>query len=337
VKVYPEKLSTHFSKPNAPLYIVSGDEPLLVQESCDLIRNELKKKGFSERELFHVDASFDWEEVLFSANSMSLFAEQKLLELRLPKGKPSDVGIQALTSFIEEASPDNCMLLVLPKLDKKTQNAAWFKKLEGAGVFVQIWPIDLKSLPAWVGGRFRQLGLSASPEAIAALIDRVEGNLLAASQEIERLRLISNDDVVSVELVVDGVSDSARYDVFGLIDAALSQDTKRTLKVVQGLRAENTEMLYVTNMLSRELRTMISMSLAVREGQRIDAVLQSYRVWTKRKSIVGSCLQHRSVDALQRCLQWVGKIDQQVKGIQTGDPWDEMERLVLFLSGKRIL
>lgn len=337
MKVYPEKLSAHFSKPNAPLYIVSGDEPLLVQESCDLIREALKKKGFSERELFHVDTGFDWEEVLFSANSMSLFAEQKLLELRLPKGKPSDAGVEALVSFVEEATPDTCMLLVLPKLDKKTQSTAWFKKLESAGVFIQIWPIELNKLPAWVEGRFRQLGLRASSEAITALIDRVEGNLLAASQEIERLRLIAEGDEVSVDLVVDGVSDSARYDVFGLIDAALSQDVKRTLKVVQGLRAENTEMMYVTNMLSRELRTLISMSLAVKEGQGIDAVLQSYRVWSKRKTLVGRCLQHRSYDVLQRCLQWIGKIDQQVKGIQVGDPWDEMERLVLFLSGKRVL
>ena len=341
MKVYPDKLTAHFSKGNSALYIVSGDEPLLVQESCDLIRACLKKKGFVERDLYHVDTNFDWEEVLFSANSMSLFADRKLIELRMPKAKPSDAGISALVEFAEASldasSEDTCMLLVLPKLDKKIQNAAWFKTLEAVAAFVQIWPIELENLPKWVTERFKQHGLRADADAVGALIDRVEGNLLAAAQEIDRLRLIAVDNHISADLVIDGVSDSARYDVFGLIDAAVGQDVDRTLKVIQGLRAENTELMFVTAILSKELRTLISMSQAVREGQGVESVLQSYRVWAKRKNVVGRCLQKRSVDVLQRCLQWVGKIDQQLKGMQDGSPWDELERLVLFLAGRRVL
>ncbi|MFT7687309.1 MAG: DNA polymerase-3 subunit delta [Candidatus Azotimanducaceae bacterium] len=337
MKVYPDKLAAHFSKGNSALYIVSGDEPLLVQESCDVVRASLKKKGFVERDLYHVDGSFDWEEVLFSVNSMSLFAEQKLIELRIPKGKPSDVGVNALLEFAESSPKDTCMLLVLPKLDKKVQNAAWFKSLEAKAAYIQIWPIELSNLPRWVNERFAQNGLRAEPDAVTALIDRVEGNLLAAAQEIDRLRLITSDNRVSADLVIDGVSDNARYDVFGLIDAAVGQDVDRTLKVIQGLRAENTELMFLTAMLSKELRTLLSMSQAMREGQGIEAVLQSYRVWAKRKNVVGRCLQKRSFDVLQRCLQWIGKIDQQLKGMQDGNPWDEMERLVLFLAGRRVL
>ncbi|MFT5013326.1 MAG: DNA polymerase-3 subunit delta, partial [Dinoroseobacter sp.] len=238
MKVYPDKLASNLSKSVSPVYLVSGDEPLLVQELLETVRSQLKKKGYLERELFHVDGSFDWEEVLFSANSMSLFAEQKILELRMPNGKPGDKGAKALLSYIEQPAEGTTMLLVLPRLDQASQRTKWFKALDAKGVFVQVWPVDKKDLPRWIGQRMQANGLKADRGAIQVLIDRLEGNLLAAAQEIERLKLLSPDGNVDAQLVMSSVADNTRFDVFGLIDMAVAQDRRQTLRMLQGLRGE---------------------------------------------------------------------------------------------------
>lgn len=333
MKVYPEKLSAQLSRHDAPVYIVSGDEPLLVQESCDLIRENLTTRGFTERELFHVEGSFNWEEVLFSANSMSLFAEQKLLELRIPGGKPGTQGAKALLTFIEKPTPDTVMLMVLPRLDVNSQRSKWFKALESAGMFIQVWPIEVAQLPGWINARFRKVGLNASRDAVLALMERIEGNLLAAVQEIERIRLIVPDNTVDVDLIVEGVSDSARYDVFGLIDASVGQDAARSVKIVRGLRTENNDILYISAMVARELRSLVAMAHAVSRGQNIDTVIKSNRIWQKRRTTVRLCLQQQKPDLLQQCLRQLGKIDRQVKGISPGNPWDGLESLMLRLAG----
>lgn len=333
MKVYPEKLVAQLSKHTAPVYIVSGDEPLLVQESCDLIRENLKTRGFRERELFHVEGSFKWEEVLFSANSMSLFAEQKLLELRIPNGKPGTQGAKTLLAFIENPPQDTVMLMVLPRLDANSQRSKWFKALESAGMFIQVWPIEVAQLPAWINQRFGKVGLTASRDAVLALMERIEGNLLAAVQEIERIRLVVPENTVDVDMIVEGVTNSARYDVFGLIDAAVGQDAARSAKIVRGLRTENNDILYISAMVARELRSLVSMAHAVSGGQNIDTVIKSNRIWQKRKKAVRLCLQRQQPDQLQQCLRQLGKIDRQVKGIRLGNPWDELESLMLQLAG----
>ena len=321
----------------APIYIISGDEPLLVQESCDLIRNNLKTRGFGDRELFHVEASFDWSQVLFSANSMSLFAEQKFIELRIPNGKPGDKGNKALMTYLQAIPADTIMLIVLPKLDASTQRTKWYKALEAASVVVQVWPIDANQLPRWVAQRFRQVGLKASRDAIQALIERIEGNLLAAAQEIDRLRLSVDGDQIDLQQVLDAVTENARYDVFGLIDAATGQNPDRAIKIIRGLRSENAEILFILAMLGRELRTLISMARAVAEGQKIDGVLQKNRVWSKRKSIVGRCLKGRSVTVLETCLRQLSCVDGQLKGVRPGQPWDQLENILLQLAGRPLL
>ena len=333
MKVPAEKLAAKLSSSILPIYIISGDEPLLVQESCDLVRDFLRQQGYSGRELFHVEAGFDWQQVLFHANSMSLFSDKKLLELRLPTGKPGDKGARVLQSYIDNPHDGNTMLLVLPKLDASSQRSKWFKTLEAAGLFVPIWPIDVARLPAWINERFRRVGLDASRDAVMALCERIEGNLLAAVQEIERLGLIAPGNRVDLDLIVSGVTDNARYDVFGLIDAAVGQDPLRSARMVQGLRAESSEILVITAMLARELRSLVSMAQSLNDGQNVTSVLQHNRVWAKRKSAVGKCLRSQNVGSLRTCLRRLGKIDRQIKGIGKGDPWDELESLLLNLAG----
>ncbi len=336
MKVYPNKLVAQLKQGASPIYIVSGDEPLLVQESCDLIRSQLKKAGFSQRDLFHAEANFDWEEVLFSANSMSLFAEQKILEIRLPNGKPGDKGGAALTQFAENIPEDTCMLLVLPKMDKRSQGTKWFKALEARGAFVQIWPIEPKDLPSWLGQRFKVAGLNATREAINALAARIEGNLLAAVQDIERLRLSCVDGNVDVPDIQSGVADNSRYDVFGLIDASLSQNSRRALKILQNLRLENAEKLGITRMLAREIRSLIKIAMATEAGQSVDAVMRSQRVMSKRTRVVGRCVSAHSVVDFESMIQHLSRIDKMIKGIGQGNPWDELTSLVLHLSGSKL-
>jgi DNA polymerase-3 subunit delta len=334
LKLPADKLAGSLDRDLAPLYLVSGDEPLLVQESCDLIRSKLRDSGYSERDLFHVEGSFDWEQVLFSANSMSLFAEQKILEIRMPSGKPGDKGAAALKDYIEHMPDDTVMLLVLPRLDASTQKTKWFKALESAGVFVQVWPVSLGQMPRWLSGRFSRAGLKAEREAVEALIDRIEGNLLAAIQEIERLKLLSSDGTIRLKDIVEGVADSSRYDLFAFIDAAVEQDATRTLKIAQGLRMEGAEILYVTAMLAREVRSLSAMAAKIESGQSVDSAIQAGRVWQKRKPMVQRCLRvHRLSDFLDMEKR-IAEVDKMVKGLAQGDPWNTLTGIALSLAGR---
>jgi DNA polymerase-3 subunit delta len=334
MKVYPDKLAAHLKKSVSPVYILSGDEPLLIQELSDLVRSELRARGYMERQLFHVDASFDWQEVLFSANSMSLFAEQKILELRLASGKPGDKGGKALQTYMEDPPEDTAMLLILPRLDKAAQRTKWFKSLDAKGVFVQVWPIEKKDLPRWIGGRMQKAGLRADHDAIQVLIDRLEGNLLAAAQEVERLKLLADNGHVTAQLVQASVANNARYDVFGLIDVAVGQDGKQTWRMLQGLRGEGAEVMYVNSMFAREVRNLVQIKEALAAGQPSSAVFQKFRIWDKRKSLVGRCLKSRSKAELLGCLNAAADVDARVKGMQTGDPWIALEGGFMALAGR---
>jgi DNA polymerase-3 subunit delta len=337
VKVYPNKLADQLSRSVSPIYIISGDEPLLIQEVCDSIRSSLRKQGFGERQVYHIDASFDWEQILFSANSMSLFADKKILELRMPGGKPGVTGAKVLTSYAESLTDENVLLIITDRLDAATQRAKWFKVLESAGVFVQVWPIEINQLPGWIQQRMARVGLSAESDAAQLLADKVEGNLLAAVQEIELLSVVCTDGRVTLEQVVEGVSDSARYSVFSLLDAALSGDSRRTITMLRGLRSEGLELLPIIGLLARELRILAGMAEKVAAGRNVNTVISAERVWQKRKNTVQAALTRHSAGAFEIMLARTGVIDQLVKGRGTGDPWDELAALLLKLAGSQLV
>ena len=218
MKLRADQLKDHVKKPLQPIYIISGDVPLLVQEATDAIRQAARQQGFTERELLHQEAGFDWNYVIESASSMSLFGDKKILELRLGNQKPNDAGKKVLTQYSENPSPDTLLLVITDKLDSAVQRAKWFKSLEAAAVWIQIWPVDAKQLPQWIQRRMMQSGLTPQQEAVSLIAERVEGNLLAASQEIEKLRLLYGETSIDVTMVQDAVADSARFDVFSLVD-----------------------------------------------------------------------------------------------------------------------
>lgn len=337
MKVYREKLAGIINEGKFHGVIVSGDEPLLMEESADLVRKSLRDAGVTEREVFHAETGFDWNSLLQSGNSMSLFAERKLLEVRLPGGKPGEKGGKALASLVGQLSDDLKLLLILPRVDQATQRTKWFKAIESVLAFVQVWPIDGREFPRWLETRFRATGLTADRDALRAMAIKTEGNLLAAIQEIQRLKLTSSNDRVTAEDVLQGVADSARYDVFKLIDAVLAGDVNRAARMIDGLKAEGTEPLFIVNMLARELRTLEAVKLSVDGGTSQREAFKKARIWDKRAPAVSRCLERHSAKSLQSCQLALGLVDRMVKGMAGGDPWRELHHVIMNLAGKQIL
>lgn len=332
-KLYPEKLAGQLSGTLAPLYIVSGEEPLLVQEACDTIRLAAREKGFTERELYHIDPKFDWGQLHNAANSMSLFSEQKILEVRMPTGKPGDKGGKALVEYANAPAPDNLLLIVTGKLDGSVQRSKWFKALDKVGMHVATWPIDAVKLPRWITQRLSQAGLSAGSGAAELLASRIEGNLLAAVQEIEKLKLLATDGKVSTELMASVVADSARYDVFGLSDKALNGDTPGAVKTLHGLKSEGTEAIPILWALTRDIRQLLQVAQATEQGKHLDTALKQAGIWAKRQPLAKNALRRLKAARLEQLLRQANGIDRAIKGMRSGAVWDELLDLVLNLSG----
>ncbi|MVW76783.1 DNA polymerase III subunit delta [Pseudomonas xionganensis] len=339
MKLNPAQLGKHLQGNLAPVYVVSGDEPLLCQEACDAIRQACRQQGFSERQVFNADNQFDWGHLLQASASLSLFAERRLLELRMPTGKPSDKGA-ALLEYLARPAEDTVLLISLPKLDGSTQKSKWAKSLiEGAHCqFLQIWPVDAGQLPQWIRQRLSQAGLSASAEAVDMISIRVEGNLLAAAQEIEKLKLLAEGNQVDLATVQAAVSDSARFDVFGLIDCALNGEASHALRMLEGLRGEGVEAPVILWALAREVRLLASIAQQYSQGTPLEKAFSSARppVWDKRRPLVSKALQRHSAARWAHLLRDAQQIDAQIKGQAQGAPWSGLSLLTLAICGQRL-
>lgn len=336
-KLRPEQLAQNLKKALLPIYVISGDEHLLVQEACDAIRAQARAQGYSERERYDADNNFEWHKLLTAAASMSLFAEKKIIELHISNGKPGVEGGKILQEFAQRTPEDTLLMVVLPKLDRNGQKAKWFGALETAGAFVQIYPINASQLPQWLHHRLQQAGLNADRAAIDMLATRVEGNLLAASQEIEKLKLLAPDGQVSAQLLANVVANSARYDVFGLVDRALLGDARGAVRNLQGLKGEGTEPLAILWALAREIRTLIQVANNTGSGNNFDWAAKQAGVWDTRKGLVKGALARLRAPELDILLRKANGIDRAVKGMRNAQPWDELLDLVLHLSGVRSL
>ncbi len=332
-KLRIEQLSAQLKKDLAPVYLISGDETLLVEESTDAIRQQAIKNGFSERQRYHVDNQFDWNVFLAASNNLSLFGEKKIIELRIANGKPGDKGSKAICEVLGSISPDNCLVITTPKLDSGAQRSKWVKTIEKVGQWVPIWPVTPAQLPRWLGQRLNQAGLIADAQSIELLAARTEGNLLAAYQEIEKLKLISVDGYLAPELVSGAVADSSRYDIFGLIDKALLGDARAASKQLQGLKAEGTEATVILWGLAREIRTLLQVSQALQQGQNTSWAAKQAGVWDKRLPLVQQAIKRLDSKQLEILLRQANGIDKAIKGLRNVDPWNELLELVLNLSG----
>lgn len=331
-KIPLEKLSKHLT-PLQPVYLISGDEPLLVQEACDTIRQHARKRDFIDRELFHADANFQWHNLIQSANSLGLFAEKKLLEVRLSSSKISEQGKQALIEYCAAPHSDNLLLLVAPKLEKSSQNSKWFKAVDSAGITVAIWPINPKQLPRWIEQRLKMAGLRADSRAIDILASRVEGNLLAAVQEIEKLKLICHENIIDNQTMAGAVADSARYNVFGLLDKALAGHVQASAQTLNGLKGEGGEPVVILWAITRELRALIAIKEALSKGQRIEQVAKRHGIFDSRLPLIRGALQRLTMAQLHTLLKECAFADRCLKGMSKGDPWSVLLDLTLSLAG----
>ena len=336
MQIKPEQLKAHLAKGVAPLYFVTGDDPLLVQESCDLIRAAARQSGCSEREVHHVEGSFDWQGFLQEGAALSLFSDRKLIELRMPGGKPGDAGSKALQRYAEHPNSDNVLLIESGKLEGSAKNSKWYKALDGAGVVVTIWPIDLGQLPGWTMRRMRDRGLQPTQEAVALLVERVEGNLLASAQEIEKLLLLFGPGAISLEQIASSVADSSRFDIYKLVDGALMGDVNRTSRIIIGLKGEGVEPVLILWAITREIRAMTQMAFVMKQGASVDQVMSKQYVWEKRKPLVRTGLQRHSLARWQALLRRCGELDLMVKGGRAGNVWDELLELSLLLGGVQL-
>jgi DNA polymerase-3 subunit delta len=332
LKINANQLSSHLQKKLAPCYLVTGDEHLLVAEALDSIREVAREQGFSSRDLNVAMAGFDWAQLRDSSANLSLFAEQRIVELRLPTGKPGRTGGQAIVDLAEQTGPDLMLIVSGPKLDRSVQSSKWVKALDAKGVSLPIWPVGVRELPGWIAARMRQAGLQPDNGAIALIADRVEGNLLAAGQEIEKLRLLLGEGKVSADDVSSAVANSSRFDVFKLVDAALTGDAKRALKILTGLRAEGVEPVIVVWSLTREIRTLASLTDAIAQGMDLAGGMQKAGVWRNRQALVRSCIGRHQHGDFHRLLKLANQADQAAKGQLRADPWQLATDIVLGVS-----
>lgn len=333
-KLRPEQLQSNIKKGLLPVYLISGDEPLLAQELCDTLRAAARKAGYTEREVHQVDRSFDWIDLNDSANALSLFSEKKIIELNIPSGKPGAEGSKALNAYCENLSTDNLLLINTAKLDQSQQRSKWFKALDKAGATIQIWPIKTAQLPQWISQRLSSEGLSADPQAIEVLCARVEGNLLAAAQEIEKLKLLTDDNHISTELMSSAVANSARYDIFDLADKALNGQAEACVRTLQGLKSEGTDAIPILWALAREIRCLNQITHAQTQGQHFDRAAKSAGVWDNRKPLVRAALQRLSPPQLELLMRKANGIDRAAKGMRKADAWSELADLCLCICGK---
>jgi len=337
MKIRPEQLQSHLSKELLAVYAISGDEPLLAQESADAVRLAARNNGFSGREVFHGEGKFDWGQLHNEANALSLFTEKKIIEVRISNGKPGDKGSKAICELCTNPNPDNLLLVILPKLERAAQNSKWVKALESSGAHIQVWPITGEQLPRWIKQRLLESNITANQQAVEILAERVEGNLLAAVQEIEKLKLLAIDGKVDAIMMSSVVADSARYNLFEFVDKVLAGDAQSAARSLRGLHSEGTDAIPLLWAITRELRILIKASEQISQGESRDRALKNAGVWEKRLPLFRTAIQRCSAPHLRMLLYQAGAIDRGIKGMRKADVWDELTTLVLSLAGSQTL
>ena len=332
MKLNGERLQAHLKGGLAPVYLIAGDEPLQREEAADAIRTAARAQGYTDREVLFAERGFDWNQLTRAAASLSLFASKRILELRLPTGKPGDEGAAALSAYAQAPAPDTLLLVISAKLDRG--GGRWAEALERAGVLLQVWPVEARELPAWIERRMRARGLAPAPDTAAFIAARVEGNLLAAAQEIEKLWLLQGAGPVDIAAAEAAVADSARYDAFKLVDAALAGKGARVAHILEGLRQEGTEPPVILGALNYALRDLATKAWQIEAGTPVAQVLAAG--WPQRRPLLQQALARGRAHDWQRLLQRAARVDRVIKGQAPGRIWDELLNLSEGLAGVRL-
>ena len=327
-----DQLTAHLERDLRPLYVLYGDEPLLVLEAADQIRAKSRQQGYSEREVLTVLPQFDWGQLLAAGGNMSLFGDKKLIDLRIPTGKPGKDGSAALQQWCQNLSLDNMLLITLPELNWQDEKAVWFTTLVNAGVAIKLMAPPLAELPGWLAGRLRRQQQSADLDSLKFIAERVEGNLLAAHQEIQKLGLLYPAGQLSAAQIQEAVLNVARYDIEGLREALLVGDLARLKRTLDGLMQEGEAPPLVLWAMSEEIRALATIRMGIDAGKPADLMLKEAKVWGPRQMPVKKALQRLSTVALEAALKHAGQIDRLAKGIGQGNIWEEFLRLGMRLA-----
>ncbi len=336
MQIKPQQLAATLQKALAPVYFISGDEPQQLGELADAIRKSAKERDFTAREIFFADKLFDWKQLNISADNFSIFADKKIIDLRLTSGTPGAEGGKALAAYCKRLPEDTLLLITAGKITKDAQKSSWFQALDKVACIIQVWPLAGQDLLRWVQDRMQQRGLIADHGAVKILADRVEGNLLAAAQEIEKLYVLYGAGKLSTQQIMDVVADSSRYDVFKLVESALSAQADKVLKILSSLKAEGVASAIVLWALMREARILISYKAAQGQGEK-ELILKKNGIWGERKQLIDSSAKRLTHTELNNVLVLGAKADRQIKGQQRGDAWETLLEASLGLGSVLVL
>jgi DNA polymerase III subunit delta len=333
VKLGLEQLKTGLSKGLHPVYMVAGDEPFQLGEAMDAVRVVANAQGYSSREIFSVESGFKWFDFAAASESYSLFGDKRILDVRF-SAKPDKEASQTLVHYAAQMPDDALLLLTLPRLSNEDlKKSAWFTALEPRGVFVQVWPLHGKDLMGWLEQRMSHYQMLADRSGLSILAARIEGNLLAADQELRKLFVLYGATRVDDDMMRQAVADSARYDVYDLTDAALSGSVARTSRILACLRAEGIAGAVVLWALTREIRALADLALASAQGENVESVCNRLRIWNPRKGALIKALQRSNSAHRQALMLASAKTDRIIKGMENGSVWDALLNISLALAG----
>ena len=334
MQLRPAQLAAHLAKDLRPLYVVHGDEPLLAIEAADQIRAAARAAGYAEREILVADSGFKWEAFSAANRNLGLFGERRLVDLRIPSGKPGNEGARALEDCAANPGSDTLILVTLPRLDRAAQNSAWFEALQNAGVTVAVYPLEREELPRWLAARLARQKQRVSDETLEFLADTTEGNLLAARQEIEKLGLLLPEGELGHEAVERAVADVARFDVFQLSAAWLAGDAARVARILAALEAEGEGLPLLLWQLGEDLHALAGVLAASASGTPVSAAVRNARAWGKRQAALEKAAARVSPAQIPGLLVQLARLDALAKGIGQGNAWDELLALALALCGR---
>ena len=335
MQLAPAQLAAHLKQGLQALYVLVGDEPLAHRECLDAIRQAARLQGFDERNSLLVERAFNWQQIASYGASISLFASRRLLEINVPSGKPGVEGGKALQALASQPLSDTTVLIILPKLEREAKNSAWFSALEKQAVVINLEEVPASQLPKWIGARLAQQGQQASPATLEFLAHQVEGNLLAANQEVQKLGLLHPAGELSDDAVRQAVLNVSRYDAFQLGEAVLAGDSARTVRILQGLQDEGENAVAVMNPLMWVLRPLLGIKQAELRGENVMQAMTTARIYGERQALVKRALSRLSLRQLEAALQKLADIDKTAKGVMQGDAWLEISRLCFGLAGVR--
>ncbi len=334
MKLRADQLGADLKRRLAPIYLIHGDEPLQAMEAADAVRLAAHNAGYGERQILTVEPGFDWQQLAASAANSSLFTSRRLLELRLEDVKPGTDGSRALTTYAANPPADIALLVISGKLDGNAQKSRWFSALERAGIAIQVWPLEGRRLRVWLEQRMRSQNLLPGPGVVALLANQTEGNLLAAAQEIDKLALLYGGGPITTDQLRATISDSARFSVFDLTDAALAGQVARVVHIADHLRLEDTEPALLAWALTREVQLLTQLHVRLGQGLSATAALAQLRVWDKRKPLLQQALLRLPAADCRQLLTECSELDRLIKGLTPGRPWDGLLHLALGLAGQ---